>query len=108
MLAERHHRQRRAFLDGLFRRAMLKQGQRHIVRQAAHCPQRLAPVQPDTAEGIGFGQRHQGAFGQMAAARAIGEVGKVPRRIQRLSPVLAEAGDLTKAQPQRRARKASR
>ena len=57
MLGERHDGKRDVRLGaGLARRGVIEQGQRQLLRQAAHLPQRLAAIVTERAEGISRGK----------------------------------------------------
>ena len=92
LLRQRHQRQRPGILVRLLaRRGNLEQRQRHVIRQAAHRPQRGAAVKPDGAERVGIRQQDQGALGQAGVAGEIFQRGEGPagaRRDDALGPIV--------------------
>ena len=92
LLRQRHQRQRSDILVRLLaRRRNLEQRQRHVIRQAAHRPQRGATVKPDGAERVGIRQQDQGTLGQAGVAGEIFQRGERPARARRdnaLGPIV--------------------
>ena len=104
LLAGRHGGQGGQRLRALGRSSRrLEEGKRRRFGERARLPERLAPVEPHGAEGVGGGQRLDGGGSEPGPALHGGNIG--PEAITRLEDalrvLLAEAGDLAQAEAER-------